>query len=63
MADRACLLESSGLESGAPLIGLGILLLFSGTIAYLIQGEGAIPIVVVIFGAAGIFMLWAGLTK
>ena len=62
MADRACPLEASGLESGAPLIGLGLLLLFSGTIAYLIQGEGAIPIMV-IFGAAGIFMLWAGLTK
>jgi hypothetical protein len=61
MADKVCPIQF-GLKSGAPLIGLGILLLFSAGISYFSQGPGAFPIVV-IFGAAGIFMLWAGITK
>ena len=61
MADKICPLHF-GLESGVPLIGFGALLLISAGVICLSQGAGALPIVV-IFGAAGIFMVWAGIAK
>ncbi len=61
MADKVCPMHV-GLRSGAPLIGLGIILLLSAGISYLGQGPAMFPIVV-IFGGAGIFMIWAGITK
>jgi hypothetical protein len=53
-----------GVESGIPIIGLGIILILFGIIPFLILPAGIMPVPVsAIFIGFGIFMIWAGLTK
>ncbi|MDD1719531.1 MAG: hypothetical protein LUQ25_05690 [Methanoregulaceae archaeon] len=52
-----------GVESGVPIIGLGLLLILFALVPYLI-GTGAMPIpIAVIIAAGGLFMIWAGLYR
>jgi hypothetical protein len=52
-----------GVESGAPLIGLGILLILFGVVPFFITKlpfPVPIAILLVLFG---LFLIWAGLTR
>jgi hypothetical protein len=52
-----------GVESGVPLIGLGILLvLFAIIPSFIIQMSLPLPIAI-LFTGFGIFLIWAGITK
>lgn len=53
-----------GVESGVPIIGLGILIILFGIVPFLILPAGTIPFpVLVVFLGFGIFLMWAGLSK
>ncbi len=52
-----------GVESGAPIIGLGILIILFGLIPVVfLQIPVPIPILL-IFITFGVFLIWAGLTR
>ncbi|NTV00238.1 MAG: hypothetical protein HGA55_03835 [Methanoregulaceae archaeon] len=52
-----------GVESGGPLLGLGILLILFGIIPLAI-GSMPVPVpVLFVFIGFGIFLIWAGLTQ
>ena len=53
-----------GVESGGPIIGLGIVLILCGSIPFLVFPAGGMPVFVfAMFIGFGIFLIWAGLTK
>jgi hypothetical protein len=53
-----------GVESGVPIIGLGIIIILFGIIPILYQPARIIPVPVsATFIGFGIFLIWAGLTK
>jgi hypothetical protein len=52
------------IRSGIPLIGLGILLILSGFLGYLVPGIPVPPFPAsAIFAGFGLFLIWAGLVK
>lgn len=53
-----------GVESGVPMVGLGILLILFSIIPFLILPGGIMPVpVTAVLVGFGIFLIWAGLTK
>jgi hypothetical protein len=53
-----------GVESGGPVIGLGILLILFAIIPGVILPAGMMPVpVMAILIGFGFFLIWAGLTK
>ncbi len=53
-----------GVESGGPLIGLGILMILFGIIPNLIGIPGTFPFfITVLLIVFGIFLIWSGLTR
>jgi hypothetical protein len=59
--ERAC--PIFGVESGGPLIGLGILLIFFAVIpVFIIKVPLPVP-AAFLFTGFGIFLIWAGITK
>ena len=53
-----------GVESGGPIIGLGIILILFGIVPVLILPAGLMPApATVILVGFGVFLIWAGLTK
>jgi len=53
----------SGIESGGPIIGLGILLILFAVIPYSIL-PGSLPVMIAILLAGfGIFLIWIGIAK
>ncbi len=52
-----------GVESGWPMIGLGILIILLGIVPFSI-GQIPLPVpILLIFIGFGLFLIWAGLTK
>ena len=52
-----------GVRSGAPIIGLGILIILLGIVPFSI-GQIPLPVpILLIFIGFGLFLIWAGLTK
>lgn len=53
-----------GVESGVPIIGLGILLILFGIVPLLFLPAGTLPLPIsAVFTGFGIFLIWAGLKK
>ncbi len=51
-------------QSGVPVIGLGIFIAAIGIIGYLLSGEGAMPLpVAAILVGFGIFLIWLGIAR
>ena len=51
-----------GVQSGVPVIGLGILIILFGIIPLLLQIPLTIPVSMVFIGF-GLFLVWAGMTR
>jgi hypothetical protein len=52
------------IRSGVPVIGMGLLLILMGLIAFLFPGTfPADMVVTLLFTGFGIFLIWLGLTK
>lgn len=53
-----------GVESGIPIIGLGIIIILFGVLPLVIHGFPPLPIpITVIFIGFGLFLIWLGLAK
>jgi hypothetical protein len=53
-----------GVESGIPLIGLGVLMMVFGIVPLLLHAGTPFPVpITALFIGFGIFLIWAGLSK
>jgi hypothetical protein len=54
----------SGIRSGIPVIGIGIFLILIAVLPLCINGIPPVPLpAMVIFSAAGIFIIWIGISQ
>jgi hypothetical protein len=60
-AKRVC--PVFGVESGGPLIGLGVLLILFAIVPFFIAKMPVLVPAVLLFTGFGIFLIWAGVTK
>lgn len=52
-----------GVESGGPVIGLGLLLILFGLVP-LVAGMASMPVpLVILFMGFGLFLIWKGITR
>lgn len=52
-----------GVESGIPVIGLGILIILFGFIPFLFLSDSGMIPVLLLFTGFGIFLIWIGINK
>ena len=53
-----------GVESGIPLIGLGVLMMVFGIVPHLLSSPSPFPLPITgVFIGFGIFLIWAGVSR